>query len=233
MLKVDNREGKCKEIFEECKVECTLENLVYGDFQILNKEGGIHFIFERKTIEDLLASIKDGRYKNQKAKLFESFKPSQIYYIIEGGVSFMSTAVATKKVLQGAVINTLLRDKIGIFFTKDVKETCELLLGIYKRYCDEPEKYCIDAQGVERVEVVQTNKTDDPTKVFKSMLCQIPHVNDKTATELVGHFGSLSKMVSMLNQLPEEERAVHMLTIKVNGRKMSSRVAESIVRNLC
>jgi ERCC4-type nuclease len=233
MLKVDHREGKCKEYFDEHKVECTLENLVYGDFQICNKEGQILFIFERKTNADLLASIKDGRYKNQKASLFAAFKPSQIYYIIEGQVDFKETTVQTKKMLQGAVINMMLRDKIGVFTTKSVEETCSLLLNMFHRVCEEPSKYAIEAQAIHKQEVVETKSSDDPQKVFKSMLCQLPHLNTTSANELVSQFHSMKDLMVKLHSFPSKEECVAFLnTIKVNGRKCSKRIVESLVENL-
>lgn len=233
MLKVDHREGKCKEFFEERKVTCTLENLVFGDFQVCDKEGIPLFIFERKTNADLVASIKDGRYKNQKASLFSSFKPSQIYYIIEGQVDFKPTTVATKKMMQGAVINMMLRDKIGVFTTKSVEETCELILSIFHRICETPTKYTVEAQAIEKQEVVETKTSDDPNKVFKSMLCQLPHVNITSANELVSMFGSMKQLVQKLHSFVTKEECKDFCnTMKVNGRKLNKRIAESLVEHL-
>jgi len=232
ILKVDQREGKCKEFFDEQKIECTLEVLEHGDFQICNAEGIVQFLFERKTVEDLLASIKDGRYKNQKARCLGIYKNTQIYYIIEGTVSYKPSSIASQKVVQGAVINTLLRDKIGVFITKSVEETCQLLISIFTRYKTEPEKYGIYAANVEQVEVVQSSSDASPQKVFKSMLCQIPYINEKSAIELISRFGSFKAMLAELGDKSEEERLETLNAIKVNGRKMSKRIAESICRNL-
>ena len=52
----------------------------------LNNESKIYFklenknfiIIERKTVEDLAASIKDGRYREQKARLLKHFSKNQI-----------------------------------------------------------------------------------------------------------------------------------------------------------
>jgi len=66
--KLDHREGKLKEMFEEQKICLEYENLECGDFQILNEEGEIMFIFERKSIDDLLASIKDADTKIKKSR---------------------------------------------------------------------------------------------------------------------------------------------------------------------
>ena len=46
-------------------------------------------IFERKTCADLLSSINDGRYREQKSRLLSNFKKSQICYIIENDISLL------------------------------------------------------------------------------------------------------------------------------------------------
>ena len=62
---IDNREN-IKHHFIEKKVDWVVcKNMDIGDFCITyNNE--LVCIFERKTIEDLAASIKDGRYREQK-----------------------------------------------------------------------------------------------------------------------------------------------------------------------
>ena len=233
MFKVDHRETKCKQLAEEQKVDVTYENLVYGDFQLLDAQGQIKFIFERKTNADLLASIKDGRYKNQKAKLFGAgFKPSQIYYVIEGSVSFTNTQNQQNKILQGAVINTLMRDKIGCFVTKSTEETWQLICNIAKRVREEPDKYKTESQEIEAQTVVETSATDSTKVVFHKMLCQVPSVSDKTAAELVIHWDSLYAMMTHLGSMTPEERHAHLSAIKINGRKCSSRVVEQICKTL-
>ena len=65
-----NREIYIKEYFEQNKdgyPSIEYENLNLGDIIIYFKETPI-FIIERKTLPDLLASIKDGRYIEQKKK---------------------------------------------------------------------------------------------------------------------------------------------------------------------
>jgi crossover junction endonuclease MUS81 len=230
-LKVDNREQKIKDFFIEQKTpNISFENLEYGDFQIIHNDE-IKFIFERKTIDDLLASIKDGRYHNQKARLFQVYKPSQIYYIIEGPVSFSSANKTQDKILQSSIINTCLRDKIGLFYTKNIPETIGLLQGIFSRFSDDPSKYCEEVNK-EVETVVQTSSKDSPTQVFKAMLCQIPGISDKIAAFLVNKWPTLKDMHIELYSLEEEERVVLLSNLKVNDRKISKRVVENILKHL-
>jgi ERCC4-type nuclease len=230
LLKIDHREGKLKELFGAsgpCTIPMQLEyeNLEYGDFQLVyNNE--VKFIFERKTIDDLLASIKDGRYNNQKARLFEVYAPSQIYYIIEGTVK-MDDSKTQDKIVLSSLINTALRDKIGIFQTKSLNDTFQLLCGIYMRFKEHPEKYLGSAQKSEAVVVMSSNKSTS-THVFKAILCQIPGVSDKTADGLMERWKCMKLMIDELCPLTSEKQEELLGAIKINGRKISKKVVEGI-----
>ena len=67
---IDNREAKLKEYFKG-KENIQFENLDIGDI-VFKLEEQIIFIIERKTINDLYCSIKDGRYKEQKNRMLSN-----------------------------------------------------------------------------------------------------------------------------------------------------------------
>ena len=65
---VDNREGKIiAELERTTPFEYTKANLDIGDFKF--ELGKKKILIERKTVDDLISSIKDGRYKEQKYRL--------------------------------------------------------------------------------------------------------------------------------------------------------------------
>jgi ERCC4-type nuclease len=246
MLKIDHRETKIKALLpsniEEEKGAPVFENLTFGDFQILDKEGNVVFLFERKTLDDLSSSIKDGRYKNQKARCSQVYHVSQMYYIIEGNFRFKSkTSSASDKMLIGAVLNTALRDKIAVFQTRNVEETWELIQCVWQRYMADPEKYNVklttglDAekkQTNEEVTVIESVSTSGPRTVYKCMLCQIPSVSDKTAVAIMDVYPSWNEFMSTMMPLAMEERKALLEKIKVNGRKISCRVVEQMLSTL-
>ena len=230
--KLDHREGKLKEMFEEQKICLEYENLECGDFQILNEEGEIMFIFERKSIDDLLASIKDGRYKNQKVKVLSQYKPHQLYYIIEGVVSFGMSSKVQDKIVQSSLINTLLRDKIGIFTTKNINETFALLRGIIERVNEDANKYFQPSQ-IESQTIVLSSLKDDETKIFKNMLCQLPGLSDKSAQAITERWKCWKEMSTELSLKTEQERLQILHTIKIGGaRKLGKRIIESIIKHM-
>jgi ERCC4-type nuclease len=226
-FKVDHREQKLKEFFDSNNIPCIYENLEFGDFQFIYQDQ-IIFLFERKTRDDLLASIKDGRYKNQKAKVLQSFPHTKLYYIIEGQTTFQTQTTVPNKIIQSAIINTMLRDKITCICTKTLNETYNLLMEMMSKVKEEPEKYVTQPQVEEQV-VVKTSSKDDKTKVFKAMLCQIPGINDKTADVLVDKWKNINEMLKDVGS--KENPESYLNEIKVNGRKISKKVVENILKN--
>ena len=82
---IDSREIQLYNILierdlDKYSIYISKEQLELGDIRIISDN--IDFIYERKTMNDLLSSIKDGRYKEQKHRLLSNHK--NINYIIEG-----------------------------------------------------------------------------------------------------------------------------------------------------
>ena len=89
---IDNREKQLYtnikerdlDIYKD-KIEINVEQLDIGDIHIYfsYNDNNYLYIYERKTSNDLISSIKDGRYKEQKLRLKASNAIS-INYLIEG-----------------------------------------------------------------------------------------------------------------------------------------------------
>ena len=247
LLKIDHRESGIKQFIDEYKFNLPYEyeNLVHGDFQLLNTEGEIQYIFERKSLTDLLASIKDGRYHNQKARLFQQYDCKQIFYIIEGKVSWDAEwkgfKAPSNKIIQSSIINTLIRDKIACFFTADLKDTYQLLLQICSRYYEDPSKYkfiknstnseenssCVNTTEQTKV---MTSNTDDATKIFSAILCQIPGLNQTSVSCFIERWKHLQDMYDELRPLSHQQQYDLLATFKVNNRRISKRIIENVLR---
>lgn len=226
-LVIDNRETKIKDVFSEEYVKYS--NLYCGDVILYNGDTPV-FVFERKTIPDLLASIKDGRYKGQKAKLAASFDACATYYIIEGCGRFECNDSVTK----GVIINTLLRDKIGIFYTHDVKDTVQLLKDVYARYVKSPETYTCTSKepNSDACAFQKTKKLTENTYI--NILCQVPGVSQKTALAIAKKYVSVGALVNQLGSLSHEERVVCLKNIctvdsKGNSRKIGEKIALNVL----
>ena len=99
-IKIDARE---QELIRICKyyieispsfkgIEVQSISLPIGDIIIADEKGQERLIVERKSLVDLSASIKDGRYEEQSYRLHGSgFHPHNIIYLIEGDVAKINT----------------------------------------------------------------------------------------------------------------------------------------------
>jgi ERCC4-type nuclease len=95
LIKIDNREHDLIKQINQLilfipifkKLTVITENLPLGDIIISNNNED-KIIIERKSISDLLSSIKDGRYEEQSYRLNGLNHPNHnIYYLIEGDIN--------------------------------------------------------------------------------------------------------------------------------------------------
>lgn len=95
LIKIDNREHELIKQINQLilfipifkKLTIITENLPLGDIIISNNNED-KIIIERKSINDLLSSIKDGRYEEQSYRLNGLNHPNHnIYYLIEGDIN--------------------------------------------------------------------------------------------------------------------------------------------------
>jgi len=212
-VQIDHREGHLKESIDTGRLACPVEfvNLELGDIIVHYKDMPI-FVFERKTIADLKASIYDGRYRNQKLRMLEIHDHSTIYYIIEGDVRLNDKAVT------GAIINTLLRDKIGIFRTADVQDTLQLLYDIVHRVNEDPEKYISTAQ-----QPAQPSAPNRKESFFVNMLCQIPQISLKTAKAIHAKYTCFHDLHAIFDGRPNNERIKSLQAIVICDKHGKSR----------
>ena len=82
-------------------------NLQVGDILITSELDTL--VFERKTIADLAASIKDGRYHEQKQRLKSIYPHHRITYIIEGSLSELGKQETIYGMSSKALVEFLLR----------------------------------------------------------------------------------------------------------------------------
>lgn len=92
LLKIDNRE---RTIIPALETACSqiegvmlyVESMELGDAGIYDDDGTELVLFERKSLSDLAASIKDGRYAEQSLRLSaQPLANHNVVYIIEGSI---------------------------------------------------------------------------------------------------------------------------------------------------
>jgi len=147
MLIIDTREGKLIELIKKTSsitIPYEIKNLQIGDIIISSsKYPEKSLIIERKCMTDMIASIKDGRYKEQKlrlqaevAKSITSSNLSQpntrICYLIEGVINDLRLP-NDKTLFYGSMVSSLFRDNIPLLRTNNLNETLDIIIRIHER----------------------------------------------------------------------------------------------------
>ena len=116
------------------------ERLPLGDIILHDPagQGRDIVLFERKSLNDLAASIQDGRYKEQSFRLIENatatgFHTHNIVYIIEGDIEQYEAKRnknnrITKTALQSAMVSLLYYKGFSVVRTMNLGETADFIL---------------------------------------------------------------------------------------------------------
>jgi ERCC4-type nuclease len=120
------------------KIEVTSENLPIGDILIKDDNNNDLLIIERKTIPDLLSSIKDGRYEEQSYRLNGMEHPNHnIMYLIEGDTNNKKYFQKVDKMMfYSALLSLNYYKGFSVIKTQNLTETaifiCNSLIKIQK-----------------------------------------------------------------------------------------------------
>jgi ERCC4-type nuclease len=197
--------------------EIKSERLPLGDIILHDPgqgQGRDIVIFERKTLADLAASIRDGRYKEQSFRLIKTaaatgFNTHNIIYIIEGDLSRYDErhSQITKTALQSAMVSLLYYKGFSVVRTMNLGETVEFILNFADKVAKE------SADGMRPAHIVVVAGGDDTTtttttqsysevgakkekrdyitreNIGEIMLAQVPGVSPKIAAAILAKYG--------------------------------------------
>ena len=192
------------------------------------------YIYERKTVKDLLSSIKDGRYKEQKARLLkEKEKNANINYIIENDSITSNKDFINQKVLTSIYINSIYRDKINVFFTSNISDTVTFILLLVSKIIDKPENFIINPNNnnpnndnpnndnkLEYIDVckikTKKNANIDKDTCYLLQLSQIPSISKEIAKKIKEVYPSLMILIKTIEDLKDKNKQIELLT-KIDG----------------
>jgi len=139
MITIDTREHKLIELIKNTSsftIPYEIKNLQLGDIIITpSKYPNKSLIIERKCMTDMIASIKDGRYKEQKIRLQAEIVNNSntlFCYLLEGMTNDLRLP-NDKIVLYGSIISSMFRDKIPLIRTLSLSETLDMIIRLYER----------------------------------------------------------------------------------------------------
>ena len=161
-------------------------------------------LFERKTIADLAASIRDGRYKEQSFRLIETaaatgFNTHHIVYIIEGDLSRYDErhTQITKTALQSAMVSLMYYKGFSVIRTMNVGETADFILHFADKVAKEGPLSVTDTTTTATTATAYSEvsakkeKRDYITRenIGEIMLAQVPGVSAKMAAAILAKYG--------------------------------------------
>ncbi len=155
--------------YYDCKVKEM--NLTVGDFIISERIG-----VERKTFQDFVNSVFDGRLFKQAAKLKETFSAPII--IIEGRRYF---GKVNKNSLRGAMASLVVDFGIPIIQTDNEEDTAGLLFSMARREQEDLKK---------NISIRGKKKKKDIPELQKYLISGLPFVNSKMSKTLLEKFGT-------------------------------------------
>ena len=216
-----------------------------GDFILTKDDDEPVAIIERKTLQDLLASIKDGRYEEQSYRLANTIRDIPIFYLIEGNISSLRTE-QDKKLVYSAMTSLHFFKGFQTLRTHSSTVSAELIIymadkidrnlqkGIPLKHIatnSSPEgqttevaKYCTVVKKVKKENIT-------PENIGEIILSQIPGISSVTAVAIMKHFTSISNLI---DELKKNSDRLENIQYETNGklRKINRTCIQSIITYL-
>ncbi len=206
------------QLFEKCKemsgtIEITHRILNLGDIIFENDDGSVISILERKTLADLLASIKDGRYEEQSHRLSHNgiVPLHNIIYIVEGILSSVRSP-QERKMIFSSIASIQYFKGFSVMRTSTLTETAELIVSMADKIERNLQKglvvYTTPVSSAETTQnyctVVKSVKKDNitPENIGNILLCQIPGISSTMAMAIMSHFRSFAHLMEEIKNNP-------------------------------
>jgi ERCC4-type nuclease len=264
ILKIDVRESTliqiCQQNIHQYEgIQLVTEALPIGDI-IICDENKEYLIIERKTLLDLSASIKDGRYEEQSYRLDGlPHHNHNIIYLIEGEMNSFVMKSSKNKVdnsmLYSAMFSINYNKGFSLMRSSSVTETATILCNMSSKLKRDMAKgrvpYYRNLENVvlsetenpeqeEKIEaknyciVIKKNKKENITKenIGEIMLCQIPGISSTIAIAIMKNYGSFRELINAVNTDPH--CLDNLCTTDKNGkqRKISKSAISTIIEFL-
>jgi len=177
---IDERERKSgiPKLLKSIGVNVEIKTLPIGDYIVSHET-----VVERKSINDLISSIFDGRLFDQCNRLKEHFQFPII--LLEGDVDEIESITDNPLVFYGALSTIAIDYKIPIIPTPNASHTAKLLVSLSSR------KESIKGPLLKKIK-----KSNDVQKQQLSVLCSLPGVGEKIAIRMLEKFESPLKVLS-------------------------------------
>lgn len=160
-------------------VEVCVEHLSIGDYVIDDV-----FVFERKTLPDLAASIKDARLFRQACRLATDNRRAA--FLLEGTAVDLGQSIMRREAIQGALVTITLMFGLAVLRSRDAEESAKLMI-----YAARQARAWSTGAIPRRV-----RRPKGKRKAQLQVLQGLPGVGPERATRLLDEFGSVESVLS-------------------------------------
>ena len=239
------------------KIEIIIQNLDVGDYLFYDSCTKTPiFLIERKSLNDLESSIKDGRYNEQSLRLDKyDLANHNIYYLIEGSIINYKNA-HFKNTLYSSLFSISYYKGFSLINSINAIESGELIYNFCNKCLREKMKdknkvpyYALPTDLIKDISNnqstnlnhIQQNTTnyEDVIKIQKKaninanninliMLMQIPGISQASANCILKEFKTIKNLI---NSLEENVNCLNSLKLE-NNRKLNKNIITNIIEFL-
>ena len=177
---VDEREraSNVPQYLSKMGIYVLYKQLSVGDYLV-----GEEVVIERKSVEDLVKSVFDGRLFEQAKRLSEAYTTPII--IVEGDLGKISFITSRRKQVNAALTAVSLDYNIRILYSASVKESAELIALIARK---------AQSSAPTRMVIHKKPRLSSITEWQLYIAQSLPYVGPRTALRLLERFGTLERI---------------------------------------
>ena len=237
---IDYRETKLfellKDIIKSDEIELVKENLLLGDI-IIRIDNVDKIIIERKSVNDLISSIKDGRYNEQSLRLSSLEQDNHnIIYLIEGDVKVQ------KQMVYSAIFSINYYKGFSIYRSSNIEDTAYIISNITLKLLKEKSRVPYynnnkeeeNSKDVNYSSVIKKKKSDNITKdnFGEIVLMQIPGISNITASYIMKEFKTIMNLMEKLKENPNTLDNFAYINDNQQSRKINKNCIKNIIEYL-
>ena len=229
---------------QDNKYNIQVQNLEIGDYIIYDEINDIkHIVIERKSLNDLDSSIKDGRYREQSLRLDNlDIHNHNIYYLIEGNIINYKVE-KFKSSLYSSLVSISYYKGFSIYNSCNNIESAEIIYGFFNKLIKEGNKlaYYKNSTELHKDEpdlskenvkldypsVLKNSKKSQITRdnIMQIMLNQIPGISCQTSKILSEKYTNIETLIDCLKNNPQEIDNIKL----ENNRKINKNVVQNLL----
>ena len=198
-------------------------------------------LFERKTISDLLASIKDGRYREQSYRLSGSeYHNHNIIYLIEGQLGKFDD----KQIVYSSMFSLNYFKGFSVFRSYNIDETAYILCNAFIKLEKEKGKQPFYSNNKESTSgdkdddieeqsystFIKKKKNANITKenFGEIVLCQVPSISSTTAVAIMKEFKTIDNLIQ---KLKEDKKCLDEVSYETD-KKQKRKISKTSIKNI-